>query len=274
MRVSVSSLAWSPADDGAVAALLDRHGVDAVDVVPTKYWPDLGDADDASVVEVRRWWAARGVGIVGMQSLLFGTAGLNVFGAPAVRREMLAHLERVCRVAAGLGATRLVFGSPRNRDPGDLPADEARSIAVDFFGELGDVAARHGATIALEPNPARYGSRFMLDSRETAAVVRAVDHDAIGLQLDLGACRINGESDAVLDAVGDLVRHVHVSDPDLVPVRALDAPHPGFARRLNARWPGLVAAVEMLPPDGPRPLEALERAVADAVATYRGAPPA
>ena len=38
MRIAVSSLAWDVADDEAVAAVLNAHGVDAVDLVPGKYF--------------------------------------------------------------------------------------------------------------------------------------------------------------------------------------------------------------------------------------------
>jgi hypothetical protein len=51
-----------------------------------------------------------------MQALLFGTTGLNVFGDNKSQEAMLEHLRAVCRIGAGLGATKLVFGSPKNRD--------------------------------------------------------------------------------------------------------------------------------------------------------------
>ena len=68
----------------------------------------------------RAWWAERGIEITGMQALLFGTSGLNVFGPSEVQDAMLAHLAAVCRIGAGLGAVRVVFGSPKNRDRSGL----------------------------------------------------------------------------------------------------------------------------------------------------------
>jgi len=58
----------------------------------------------AEVRWVRDWWSDRGIEVTGMQSLLYGTQGLNLFGPPDVQQRMLAYLAAVCRVGAWLGA--------------------------------------------------------------------------------------------------------------------------------------------------------------------------
>ena len=72
MRLAVSGIAWDVAEDEAVAALLRRHRVDAIDIAPGKYFPRPGDASEADIVAVRDWWRRHGVEITGMQALLFG----------------------------------------------------------------------------------------------------------------------------------------------------------------------------------------------------------
>ena len=112
MRISISNIAWSPDDDPKVVGLLANHGVDAIDVAPSKYFPDFAAARSSDVARVRQWWSEQGIEIVGMQALLFGTQGLNLFGEPAIQDLMLRHLGHACRIAEGLGARFLVFGSP------------------------------------------------------------------------------------------------------------------------------------------------------------------
>ncbi|WP_244217816.1 sugar phosphate isomerase/epimerase family protein [Paraburkholderia caledonica] len=116
MRIAISNIAWEVADDQHVADILKQHHVDAVDVAPGKYFPDPKSADTLDIARVRKWWADRGIEITGMQSLLFGTSGLNLFGTAESQEAMLDHLRAVCRIGGELGARRLVFGSPRNRD--------------------------------------------------------------------------------------------------------------------------------------------------------------
>ena len=82
MSISISNIAWNPDEDGAVAQLLGDLCVHHIDVAPSKYFPAPAEASDAAISRVRGSWEALGIRIIGMQSLLFGTAGLNVF-APA-----------------------------------------------------------------------------------------------------------------------------------------------------------------------------------------------
>ncbi len=71
-----------------------------------------------------------------MQSLLFATTGLNVFGSPESQDAMLQHLSAVCRIGAGLGANRIVFGSPKNRDRSGLTDQQTMDVAVGFLEGL------------------------------------------------------------------------------------------------------------------------------------------
>lgn len=270
MRISISSLAWDPEDDEPVAALLRAHGVDAIDLVPGKYFPDPGSAAPASVADVRRWWSGHGVEIVGMQALLAGTAGLNVFGDAAVQDRLLAHLASVCRIARGLGATRLVFGSPRNRDRSGLSDGVVEEIAVSFFRRLGDLAESEGLVICLEPNPAAYGANFMTTTDEAAAVVRMVGHPAIRLQLDVGAITMNAEDiETVVAAHTGLIGHVHASEPSLVPVGDGGSDHLRAGQVLARSDVDAVIALEMLPPGGPHRVETIGRALQHTIACYR-----
>ena len=47
MRLAVSNLLWTPDLDAAVADLLNRRGIDAIDVAPTRYFDDLAAASTA-----------------------------------------------------------------------------------------------------------------------------------------------------------------------------------------------------------------------------------
>jgi sugar phosphate isomerase/epimerase len=271
MRISISNIAWSPEYDEAVAALLRDFDVDAVDVAPGKYFSDVLTTPASELSRVRDFWASRGLEITGMQSLLFGTSGLNVFADEPVRAEMLDYLDAVCRVGAGLGATRLVFGSPRNRDRSGLDDATTDAVAVDFFRALGDRAAAHGVTVTLEPNPTPYGANFMTTSPETARVVRLVDHEAIRMQLDLGACAMNGEDvTTVVPEISPLVGHVHLSEPGLVPLGDGTTDHARAPAALRAQLPDHVACIEMLMTDDEAPTASVERAVRFAVDRYRG----
>lgn len=273
MRLALSNIAWDVSHDDAVAQLLTQFGIDAIDVAPGKYFPDPSNASEADITRVRQWWAGRGFEITGMQALLFGTTGLNMFGAQDVKNAMLEHLQAVCRIGSGLGATRLVFGSPKNRDRSDLSDGQTLAEAADFFQRLGDIAQAHGVVVCLEPNPPRYGANFMTSSAETAHVVTTVGHSAIRMQFDTGALAINGESpQVVLANYAHLIGHIHASEPDLVPLGDGTTDHQLAHQALLRHLPDHVVSIEMVATKQEPHLQAITRALVCATACYRTTP--
>ncbi|MFJ2465540.1 sugar phosphate isomerase/epimerase family protein [Pseudomonas sp. NPDC087615] len=271
MRLAISNIAWDVAEDAIVAQLLQDYGIDAIDIAPSKYFPAVGQSTDLDIARVKDWWAQRGIEITGMQSLLFGTTGLNVFGDQQTQSALLQHLTDVCRVAGRLGATRLVFGSPKNRDRSGLTDQQALEAATLFFGQLGDIALANGVFICLEPNPTCYGANFMTTSAETAKVVRHTAHPAIRMQLDTGALAINGENPlTMLEDCSSLIGHIHASEPNLVPLGDGPTNHTSMSAAVRHYLPEHVVSVEMVATAGEPHAVSIERALVKAIAHYRG----
>lgn len=270
MRLSISNIAWDTAEDEKIAALLQGVGVDAIDIAPGKYFPAPADAKIEDISKVKNWWAERGIEITGLQALLFGTTGLNVFAGTKNQTSLLNHLAGVCRVGAGLGATRIVFGSPKNRDRSGLSDQEALDVAIPFFRRLGDIAQSFGVTICLEPNPASYGANFMTTSAQTVEVVREVAHPSIGMQLDTGALTMNGEDVfEVLQSMSGLIGHIHISEPNLLPIGNGATDHKKMAQAIRQYLPNHVLTIEMVATvDEPHALS-VSRALTVAIQHYR-----
>lgn len=270
MRLAISNIAWDTSEDEAVAKLLDRFCVDAIDIAPGKYFPDPIKATNEDIGSVKNWWAERGIEITGMQALLFGTSGLNVFGSAETQAALLKHLDAVCRIGGGLGATRVVFGSPKNRDRSGLSDERALQVAIPFFRQLGDIAQTRGVTICLEPNPECYGANFMTASAETANVVTQVAHPAIRMQLDTGALTINNENvQAILEQHSGLIGHIHASEPDLLPLGEGGTAHAQMAASVARYLPDHVVSIEMVATRDEPHLISMERSLLVAVQHYR-----
>lgn len=272
MRLAISNIAWDVSEDESMVALLRRHAINAIDIAPGKYFPDPETADERKIKQVRHWWADQGIEITGMQALLFGTTGLNLFGTPEIQAAMLKRLDAVCRIGSVLGAPRLVFGSPKNRDRSALSDSQTRAVAVDFFQRLGEIAQSHGVVVCLEPNPSSYGCNFMTHSAETAEMVECLGHPAIRMQLDTGAIAMNGENaESVVARFAHLIGHIHASEPKLVPIGDGNADHSAIASILNRTLPDHIVSIEMVASNSEPHLQAIERAV-DAAVRYYVAP--
>lgn len=270
MRISISNIAWDTSEDDAVSDLLMKHHIDAIDIAPGKYFPDPKNVSDKEIVSVRQKWEDRGISIVGMQSLLFGTHGLNIFDNNTVQQKMLDHLQGVMRVAAGLGIQPLVFGSPKNRDRQGLTDDQTLAVARAFFLKVGNIAQQEGVVICLEPNPECYGANFMTRSDETLAMVELINHPAIKMQLDTGAIAINHEDIVqIIKGNEEKIGHIHLSEPNLLPLGRSNANHQLVAKGLNRLLSGRIATIEMLTPQNETALPVIDQAISFAIQHYR-----
>jgi len=265
MRLSISNIAWDTSEDAAIATLIRGLGVDAIDIAPSKYFLEQSTATSKDIADVRAIWRRRGFDIVGMQSLLFGLQGLNIFGPVGHRAALLAHLTHTCRIASGLGATRLVFGSPKNRDSSGLEPSHAHSLACDFFSSLGNIALNEGVHICLEANPPSYGCNFLTSTAEAIALIQEINHRAIKLQLDTGTALINGEDGAQLisslSREPDLIGHIHISEPNLIPPGDGSSSLPTLLNALRKTLPNSLVTIEMLATTDEAHISSVERAI-------------
>lgn len=216
---AISSLAWKPEQDADVIEILKKNHVSAIELAPTKLWPDLTKAPAAEVQEYRRKWERAGFEIVAMQSLVFGRPDLLIFGSEESRRQFIGYLKVVIDLGALLGARNLVFGSPKNRARGSMSEADAVKIAVPFFRELGDYAASRKVFLCIEPNARDYACDFVWNTRQGLELVEAVGSEGFGLHLDLACMQMENENlEEVSGRMASKIRHYHISRPQLAPV--------------------------------------------------------
>ena len=270
MRLAISNIAWDVAYDEQVAELLGEYDIDAIDIAPSKYFPNPAQALPDDMSHVKNWWQKNHIELTGMQALLFGTQGLNVFGPPDVQNAMLSHLAAICRIANALGSKYLVFGSPKNRDRSGLDDSETIKQAIVFFRQLGDIAAALQVVICLEPNPPCYGANFMTNAAETAEMVKKIAHPAIQMQFDTGAMTLTAEDPhEFLRNHADLIGHIHASEPNLVPLGTGSCDHHSMAKAISTYAADKIVTIEMVAPKDQSPIKAISNALEIACKYYR-----
>ena len=251
MKLTISNIAWNPAEDEAVAGLLQRYGVNGVEIAPTKLWPQPLQASKDEVNAYARFWRQHGLQVSSMQALLFGRPDLTIFENAAKRAETLDYLTGMMRIARWLGAGVLVFGSPKNRLVGELATDTIQAIAVDFFSEVAKAAEAHETLFCIEPNPVDYGCDFVTDSHQGRDLVAQVNHPGFGLHLDAAAMTLSGEDieNALTTTLPGLC-HFHISEPNLAPIGTGGVEHSRFAKTLQTGGYQGWFSIEMRPPGG------------------------
>jgi D-psicose/D-tagatose/L-ribulose 3-epimerase len=265
MRISISNIAWDPQEDEAMAKLLQSLGITAIDIAPGKYFKNFQTSTSQEIQNVKKWWKDRDIEIVGMQALLFGTEGLNLFSESA--KKMLEHLQQVMRIGSELNATKLVFGSPKNRDRAGITDAETQQRANEFFSKAGDMAQKLGVVLCLETNPVAYQCNFMTTMQETGDVVKRLNHAHIRMQLDTGAMLMNQESAELIAQYAPWVGHIHLSEPHLKPLGFQNSNHTELAKAFSVFPKHNVATIEMVKP-AVDPLSQNESSLRWALANY------
>lgn len=265
MRLSISNIAWDVGIDTQAAEIFSEENVYCIDIAPGKYFNDIASVTDDKIKTVKSWWQDHGISIVAMQSLLYGTQGLNLFDITS-QPAMLAHLRRICHIGAVLGANKLVFGSPKNRDRQGLNDDKAEAIALDFYNRLGNTAKDEGVVICLEANPVCYGTNFLTNTKEAADFVSKLDHPHIRLQLDLGTIYTNHESAESILNNAHLFGHIHLSEKGMACPQEIvsDTEHKDIAEAFvqmtgSERCPTNIASIEMLVKDSKNDSDTCDR---------------
>lgn len=252
MKLAASNIAWPAEMDTAVFDILSRGGFDAIEVAPTRVWPQWQGIDAASVRAFRDVVEAAGLRISSLQSILFQKPELVLFGTDEVRKAMDEHLRRCADLAAALGARCMVFGAPRNRDRGSLPETDAFTIAAEFFATVAEYCAKCDVYIGFEANPAEYKCNFATESGTAARLVRAVNSGGFLLHLDSACMHLAGEDAA--RAIGDnadILGHFHASEPGLAGFGAPVAAHEAAAAALRSVHYDQWVALEMRAGDPP-----------------------
>lgn len=257
MKLAMSNIAWAPEERLDAYRLMANAGLTGLEIAPGLFFHEAADPfapDTASAEQAVREAEAFGLSLVSMQSLLFGVSGAGLFDGPEARARLTIGLIRAIDLAGRFGIPNLVFGSPaQRRVPDHMAMSQALDEAADFFRAAGDHASRAGTKIAIEANPAAYGTNFLTHLEDARSFVERVDHPAIVAILDLGAMHMNGEFDSVPARVPMLIErlnHVHVSEPQLAPAPADAAALAPVLKALRRAQYAKAISIEMKRPEG------------------------
>lgn len=268
--LAVSNIAWTNEEEPAIAKKLQELGITKVEIAPTKRWDDPTKATPEQIAEYINWWKQYEIDIVAFQSMLFARPDLKIFESKDLRDEALEYLSQFLRLAGVMGAKRLVFGSPKNRQRGVVSVEEAYNIATEFFSRLGAIAESYGTKLCIEPNAPQYNCDFITTASEGSSFVRGVKSPGIGLHLDTACMAL--ASDNLGDSIrenGDILEHFHVSAPMLDRVYDRDdVDYESAAKALKDINYDKVISIEMRPGDIGENVARVEAAVKFVQATF------
>ncbi|MDH5612522.1 MAG: sugar phosphate isomerase/epimerase [Gammaproteobacteria bacterium] len=232
MKLSISNIAWDQHDDPEVLSGLRERGINGIEVAPTKVWPGWLDANPKRAAQYKEKLSAEGFKIPAMQAILFGRPELQLFDQHS-HALFFEHIKKLADLAAALGTSVLVFGSPKNRVRGQLSNQEAMLRAADFFRDAAEICHERDCCLGMEHNPAEYGCDFVTNVADADELVQRVNHPGFQLHLDSAGIHMCGSN------IGEVIRstgnfaHFHISEPMLEPIAGGVVDHKNAADTLN-----------------------------------------
>jgi sugar phosphate isomerase/epimerase len=214
MKFAVSNIGLRPHDHLNDLAAVAAMGFEGLEVALSRVWPGDWNNPKATDIEAyRRCVEASGLCIVGLHSLFWERPDLTLFGdAETVERttDFLVRLSAVCR---DLGGKTLIYGSQTARTRGERSIEQANAEAVDFFSELSHRIEDHGTCFCIEPLETAVAD-YIHSVLDSLAIVKAVDHPALRVQIDAKAMALANEvRPETFEAVRDYLVHVHANEP-------------------------------------------------------------
>lgn len=216
MKLALSNIGWDAAEDARMYEHMAEMDFSGLEIAPTRLFPEdpYSHTKEAAAFaqDLRRNYGLR---VCSMQSLWYGKTE-RLFGSEAERAALLDYTCRAIDFAAAMDCPVLVLGSPKNRCLDDV---SMRPAAVEFFQQAANYADTAHCTVALEPNPVIYGTNFINTTAQAGALCRAVGMQGFGINLDFGTIIENDEQMDEIEKCLDCVVHVHISEPNLVPIQ-------------------------------------------------------
>lgn len=188
------------------AAALGREHVELWGIAPHCHVPQMSDAEARAL---RRRAAVRGLRIrcLTPEQVMYP---VNVASPVTwLRASSIAMFRRAAELCAELEAELLLLTPGRGLE--DEPMEAAWRRSADAVGEIAAYAAGLGVTCVLEPLQ-RVESNLVNDARTLARMLGEIG-GGVGAVLDTVGMAVAGDGvDDYFDALGDLVRHVHLID--------------------------------------------------------------
>jgi D-psicose/D-tagatose/L-ribulose 3-epimerase len=195
-----------------------KVGYDGLEIAPFTLGDDPQLLTARRRTEVRRAASEAGMAITGLHYLMLAPAGLSITSGDATQRTRTVDvMRRLCGLAADLGATVLVHGSPAQRQLQPGQEAEGRKWGAECFAAVAEAAAGAGVTYCIEPL-ARPENGFITTVAEAAGIASAIAHPAVRTMIDCSAAG-RAEAQAIPDLIRQwlptgLIAHIHLNDPN------------------------------------------------------------
>jgi len=245
MKLAISNIAWENSELNEHLELISQLGCEGVELAPSCIWPEPVDASKSEREDLKKLVEDNGLSVVSFHALFYTRPDLEIMASEKQKRLTGEYLKKLFELCADLGGKNLIFGSPKSRKRNGKGYQECLSICADFFRNALETAKQFDVYLCVEPLDIKE-SDFINSCAEAISLISAVDHPHFGLHLDAKAL-VDSKEDIkkILKQHIGILRHFHVSEPDLAPPGTSGFDHTLFGKALTESSYNGYVSIEM-----------------------------
>ncbi|MGD9938979.1 MAG: sugar phosphate isomerase/epimerase family protein [Clostridia bacterium] len=215
MKRAVCNELFGTLDFPRTCELMASHGFDGIEIAPFTLFGEDGRLAPATIKMIRRNLADNGLEFAGFHWLFARPAGLfMVSGDTAVRTRAWNQLRHLLEAAGELGGGPLTFGSPKQRDSGQLPRAVARGYLKEGLQKLCKLAGSCNSSVLIEALQSA-DTNMINTLAEAEAFIDEVGCPAVAGMFDFHNCGDETLSwNQLIQRYKGIIRHVHLNTLD------------------------------------------------------------
>ncbi len=194
-----------------------RTGYDVVEIAPFTLAPDVTHVPATERQRIRELAERTGIGISGLHWVLVQTEGMHLTSPEeAVRTRTARYFQELVACCADLGGTRIIVGSPKQRNVEDgVTHEQAWTWATECFRDAVKDAEDRGVVICFEPlAPAE--TNFVNTAEEAVRFARQFSSPAMSIILDVKAMSSEAKPiPEIIRETGKEFAYFHANDRNL-----------------------------------------------------------
>lgn len=216
--IAISNIVFAGQTSAHDLASLESSQIVGVEVAPGRVWTAPIRATSVEIREFRTAIATAQLQVSAFHALTFERPDLTLFGDRQELEALEAYVVELGRISHDVGCDRMVWGSPTTRRSRTRRLDRSlHDRAEESVDRICSRLEPMGVSLLFE-NLWPQNDLWCGSVAEIISLIRSVDRQGLGLNLDLRALVESGEGTEWLTRdTAPHVQHVHVSDPGLEP---------------------------------------------------------
>lgn len=210
-------------------SLLKEEKIKFIELPITKFFPNY-KFEKKKINFIKNKLKKYDLKISSVQSI-FHETNLNIFDKNN-KKEIIKHLHRVINICNILNVPNIIFGSPKNRQKGQLNKKEADKIFTKILIDISKKLYQKKINFCIEPNARYYGCDYLFKYKQVLNFVKRLNLNNIFINFDTGNAQL--ENDFILKNT-QYIKNFQLSEKDLNELNIKNKRHLNYLKEIKKK---------------------------------------